>query len=97
MTSDNPFEVYRLVNGAYVLQSDEPVWIPEIELGIGRGQGTYRAWTREWLYWYDQNGNRLPAPAEVAEQAQQQLEQERQLTEELLARWKERGINLDTL
>lgn len=93
----NPFEVYRLVNGAYVLQSGEPVWIPEIGLGIGRGQGTYRAWTREWLYWYDQNGNRLLAPAEVAEQAQQQLEQERQITEELLARLKERGINLDTL
>jgi len=30
----NPFEVYRLVNGAYVLQSGEPVWIPEIGLGL---------------------------------------------------------------
>lgn len=104
VTSINPFEVYRLVNGAYVLQSGEPVWIPEIGLGIGRGQGTYRAWTREWLYWYDQNGNRLPATAEVAEQerqraeqAQQQFEQERQIREELLAKLKERGINLDTL
>lgn len=99
----NPFEVYRLVKGAYVLQSGEPVWIPEIGLGIGRGQGIYRAWTREWLYWYNQDANRLSAPAEVAqqerqqaEQAQQQFEQERQLREELLARLKERGIDIDT-
>ena len=93
----NEFEVYRLVNGVYVLQSSEPVWMPEIGLGIGRGQGTYRAWTREWLYWYDQNDNRLSAPAEVIEQERQRAEQERQLREELLAKLKKRGIDIDTL
>lgn len=71
----NPLEVYHLVNGQYVLQSGEPVWIPEIGLGIGRGQGTYRAWTREWLYWYDQKGNRLSTPAEVAEHLAERLQQ----------------------
>lgn len=80
----NSFEVYRLLNGTYVLQSDEPFWMPEIGLGIGREQGTYRGWNREWLYWYDQDGNRFPSQSELterverqAEQAQQQLEQER--------------------
>jgi Uma2 family endonuclease len=31
-----PLEVYRLVNGVYVLQVGEPLWMPEIGLGIGR-------------------------------------------------------------
>lgn len=86
----NPFEVYRLVNGQYVLQLGAPFWIPEIGLGIGRGQGTYRAWTREWLYWYDQNGNRLSAPAEVALA-------ERQRAERLAERLRQMGVDPDTL
>jgi Uma2 family endonuclease len=69
------FEVYRLVNGQYVLQSGEPVWIPEMGLGLGKEEGTYRAWTREWLYWYDQNGNRLSIPAEVAHRLAERLRQ----------------------
>lgn len=86
----NPFEVYRLENGQYVLQSGEPFWIPEIELGIGRGQGTYRAWTREWLYWYDQDGNRLCAPAEVALA-------EGQRAERLAERLRQMGVDPNTL
>lgn len=31
-----PFEVYRLVDGEYQLQIGEPLWMPEINLGIGR-------------------------------------------------------------
>jgi len=49
-----PLEVYRLVDGEYVLLSGNPVWLPEINLGIGRERGTYQGITREWLYWYDQ-------------------------------------------
>jgi len=49
----NPFEVYRLVNGAYVLQSGEPVWIPEIGLGLAEDKVPIEP-GRGWLYWYDQ-------------------------------------------
>jgi len=31
-----PFEVYKLVNGVYELQSGEPFWMPEVGLGMGR-------------------------------------------------------------
>ena len=86
----NPFEVYRLVDGQYVLQYGEPLLIPEIGLGIGRAQGTYRAWTREWLYWYDQNGNQLSTPAEVAQQ-------ERQRAERLAEQLRQMGVDPDTL
>lgn len=57
-------EVYRLVEGQYILQPGEVVWMPEISLGIGRERGTYQGLTREWLYWYDQNGKRYPTPDE---------------------------------
>jgi len=89
----DPFEVYRLIEGEYVRQVGEPVWLPEIGLGIGRGRGTYEGWTREWLYWYDSERNKLPSPDERAaqelvqerqrtEQAEQRAEQERQRAEQ---------------
>ena len=93
----SPFEVYRLVKGTYVLQSDEPFWIAEIGLSIGVGVGTYRGWSREWLYWYDQQGNQLLATEEVASQERQRAEQERRLREELIAKLRERGIDPDAL
>ena len=78
--------------------------MPEVGLGIGCEQGSHEGDTREWLYWYNQQGDRLPAPDNVIEQErqraerfQQQLEQERRLREELLDRLRERGINLDDI
>lgn len=100
----DPFEVYRLDNDRYVKQSGEPFWMPEAGIAIGRGQGTYAAWEREWLYWFDADGKRYPTPDErtaLAEQAtnfaEQQAAQERQLREELLAKLRDRGIDPDTL
>lgn len=85
-----PLEIYRLEDEEYVLQPEETFWIPEAGLGIGRSVGPYRAWTREWLYWFEQQGNRLLTSAEV-------VQQERQLREDLFARLRARGIDPDTL
>jgi hypothetical protein len=82
--------------------------MPEIRLGIGREQGSFEGWNREWLYWYDREGNRFEQAErqleqerqraeQRAEQAEQQLEQERRLREELIARLRERGIDPDAL
>jgi septal ring factor EnvC (AmiA/AmiB activator) len=72
--------------------------MPELNLGIGVEVGSHDAGPpRQWLYWYDAQGNRLPAPENVmalerqraeqerqrAEQAQQKVEQEQQQREEL--------------
>jgi hypothetical protein len=73
----DPFEVYCLERGAYVRQRGNPVWMPEIGLGIGYEQGTHEGWSREWLYWYDQQGNRFPAPENVKGVAQH--DEERQI------------------
>ncbi|GAC1462175.1 MAG: Uma2 family endonuclease [Chamaesiphon sp.] len=98
------FEVYRLINRAYVKQFGNPVWMPEIELGIGYEQGTYEGWNREWLYWYDQQGNRFPDPANIIEHKRQQASQaeerakmaEQQLLD-LIAKLRKGGIEPDTL
>lgn len=79
-------EVYRLVDGEYVLQQGNPVWLPELELGIGRERGTYLGRTREWLYWYDNTGKRLPTAEERAER-----------TERLAAKLRELGVNPDDI
>lgn len=74
-------EVYRLVDGAYVRQIGDRIWIPEINLAIGTGQGNHQGWTREWLYWYDFEGYRYPSLEERAELSQQQAENAQQQAE----------------
>ncbi|MEH1765384.1 Uma2 family endonuclease [Nostoc sp.] len=76
-------EVYRLVEGKYILQLGDKILMPEIGLGIGREQGTYQGRMREWLYWYDEYGDRYSTPEE-------QLQN-------LLARLQQQGIDPNTL
>ncbi|MBC1236650.1 Uma2 family endonuclease [Nostoc sp. 2RC] len=90
-------EVYRLVEGNYTLQLGDKIWMPEIGLGIGREQGTYQGRTREWLFWYDKDGNRYQTPEEINAQQQQQLEQTQQQLQELLARLQQQGIDPNLL
>ena len=75
------FQLYKLIDGEYVLQSDgqQPYWMPEIGLAIGAQQWRYRRSRREWLFWYDSPEERLrqrdnlryPTPTERAEAASQ--------------------------
>ena len=90
------FEVYRLVEGEYVLQKSELLWIPEMGLGIGRERGTYLGRTREWLYWYDQSGRRLPTPEEVAQRETERAAMAEQRAELLAARLREMGVDPDS-
>ncbi len=73
-----PFEVYKLVDGQYQLQTIEPFWMAEIGLGIGRATSWSGGLEREVLYWYDEQGNRYFTPEELAEQERQKADQERQ-------------------
>jgi hypothetical protein len=63
------FQLYQLIDGEYVLQSDgsKPYWMPEVGLGIGAENQSYGNNQREWLYWYDENDVRYPTPMERAE------------------------------
>jgi Uma2 family endonuclease len=65
-------EIYKLVNGSYQLQINNPLWMPEIGLGIGYERGDYGGVTRDWLYWYNENNQRYPTPSEWVKLEQQQ-------------------------
>ena len=84
------FEVYKLVNGCYELQPGNPVWMPEIGLGIGCERGNYSGVTREWLYWYDADGKRYLTPEE-------QVKESAQRADRLAERLRELGIDPDTI
>ena len=81
-----PLEIYKLENSEYILQSNSPLWMPELGLALGRERGTYLGRTREWLYLYDVVGNRLPTPEELAQQ--EMLKSER-----LAQKLRDLGIN----
>ncbi|EAZ91181.1 Uma2 family endonuclease [Crocosphaera chwakensis] len=83
-------EVYQLENGKYELLAGEPVWLAEINLGIGREIGVYQGVEREWLYWYDKKGKRYLTPQEEAKKAQ---EKAKKLEEKL----RELGVDLNEL
>jgi Uma2 family endonuclease len=85
-----PLEVYRLVNGEYVLQPGNPVWLKEIGLAIGHERGTYQGITRDWLYWYDEQGVRFLTPEERATAAEQRAQR-------LAAELRRLGVDPDSL
>jgi Uma2 family endonuclease len=75
------FEVYKLEDGRYVRQVGNPVWMPELGLGIGHEASSQDDVQRDWLYWYDERGNRYPAPEDALKQERILREQEQILRE----------------
>lgn len=86
--------VFTLVADRYQeleLDPNQPkLWIPTLELGLGLWQGEYEGVTRQWLRWYEVEGNWVLTDTEQAvqraEQVEALLEQERQEKERLLER-----------
>lgn len=97
-------EIHKLVNGKYELQSQNPLWMPEIGLGIGCERGNYSGYVREWLYWYDAEGTRYLTPQEqVKLEAQrtqleaQRADREAQRADRLAQRLRDLNIDPDSL
>ncbi len=86
------FQIYKLINGEYILKSEgpNPIWMPEINLGIGLEKGNYGNRCREWLYWYNEYGIRYPTPTERAEVAERRADI-------LMERLRELGVDPATL
>ncbi|UFP97023.1 Uma2 family endonuclease [Gloeobacter morelensis MG652769] len=76
------FEIYRLEGGEYVLLSANPVWLPEIGLGLGYERCVYQGMEREWLFWYDEHGRRYLTPEERAAEAEQRAAEAEQRAHE---------------
>jgi Uma2 family endonuclease len=104
-------EIYKLVDGNYILLSGNPIWMPEIGLGIGCERGKYSGVSREWLYWYNEQGERYLTPEEwvkqetqraieaeqAATQAQQAAMESQAKAERLAAKLRELNIDPDSI
>ena len=91
---------FHLTGDRYVeipLNPQNPrVWIPELELGLGLWQGTFKRVQRSWLRWYDRKSDWVPTPEErerlAKERERSAKEQERLAKErERLAKERERS------
>ncbi len=99
-----PFEVYKLMDGAYQLQIGEPFWMPEVGLGIGRHVLTLGGLEQEGLSWFAVDGIPYPSAEQLAQQAEQlaqQAEQRQQQAEQdrerLAAKLRELGVDPDSV
>jgi Uma2 family endonuclease len=95
-----PFEVYKLVDNEYQLQIGEPLWMPEIGLGLGRCVLPSDRFRREVLSWFDERGDRYLTTDEQADIERQAAKTERQRAdaaqkqvEVLLAKLRSLGID----
>jgi Uma2 family endonuclease len=68
-------EVYKLIQGKYLPVVGNPIWMPELELGLGKERQIFQSRRREWLFWYNQQGDRYLMPEERIEQAKVRAEQ----------------------
>lgn len=99
-----PFEVYKLIDGAYHLQMGEPYWMPEVGLGIGRSRQMIGGIEQEILTWYDIQGQAEVTPEMIANELRSQLQAERQekaaaqrKLEQLTAYLRSQGLDPDSL
>jgi Uma2 family endonuclease len=93
------FQLYKLIEGEYVLQSagQQPYWMPEIGLAIGAEKRVYGGTEREWLYWYDENDVRYPTPMEKLEMEARRAEVAEQIVSVLLEKMRKLGIDPDAI
>ncbi|TAE52881.1 MAG: Uma2 family endonuclease [Nostocales cyanobacterium] len=86
-------EVHKLVNGKYELQPSNPVWLPELGLGIGCERGNYGGVVREWLYWYNQAGERYLTPEEQIWEAEKRAHLAELRSQQLAEKLQSLGID----
>ncbi|MFM7218626.1 MAG: Uma2 family endonuclease [Nodosilinea sp.] len=88
------FQAFGLMMNQYQpLQPDGMgMWLKEAELGLGLWQGFYQGMERQWLRWYDRDGQWLLTPTELASQ---RADQETQRAERLAAQLRALGVEPD--
>jgi Uma2 family endonuclease len=94
---------FVLQEGRYQAIASEhaKIWLPSLNCGLGLWYGTFDGITRQWLRWYDVDGNWIPTPTEAAlraaEIARQQAEAERQRAETERQRADQMAAQLEAL
>lgn len=87
-------QVFTFQADRYILLdlAESRLWISSIKLGLGLWQGNYDGIERQWLRWFDSDGNWILTTAEREEEERKQLKKERQRVSELeaeLARYRQ--------
>lgn len=58
-------QIFRLESGLYYKeQQGSRLWIPELQIGLGLWTGTFADWERQWLRWYDSDGQWISSEQE---------------------------------
>ena len=77
------------------------IWIPDLQLGLGLWTGEYRRKQRQWLRWYDADGNWVLTAEELERQQKEQAEVRAEQAEAraafLAEQLRQLGINPDEL
>jgi transposase-like protein len=86
-----------MMNQYQPLEADrQGVWLPEVALGLGLWTGAYQGIERQWLRWYDQEGQWLLTPTEAerhrAEQEKQRADQAEAENRRLRERLRQAGL-----
>jgi Uma2 family endonuclease len=68
-------EAYKLIQGKYVQMVGNPIWLPELAIGIGKERFDYQGYDREWMFWYNRTNQRYPTAQEQVRQAQTQAQE----------------------
>ena len=104
-----PFEVYKLGEDGYQLQNgksdwNEPYWMEEVGLGLGRERQRVGGIEIEVLLWHDKAGNAYPLADQLVEDmrsqlsaTQQEVRKERQRAEEERQRAEEERLRAEKL
>jgi len=64
------FRMFELTGTVYRELFQERLWIDALGSGLGVWQGTFEEGERQWLRWYDAEGNWLPTPDEKAQRSE---------------------------
>lgn len=75
-------EVYRLEQGVYRRIPGDPVWMPEIGLGIGSGTTWIGGMEISCLFWFDEQGHPYPHGEERIQEATRQTQIQKALAEQ---------------
>ena len=99
-----PLEVYKLIQGSYVQMVGNPVWFPELQIGIGRERYNYGGYDRDWLFWYDEQNQRYLTTRERMDIERVRAEEERvradsaeERAQRLAERLRSLGVNPDEI
>jgi len=80
LLSSETLRVYRRDPLGYK-RMDEPIWFPDVGLGLRRWHGRYEDMEATWLRWVDAQGELIPTGRERADREHERAEVERQRAE----------------